>query len=149
MEHAIVELGTDHLHVVGEAEAPLKRAPRNAAVQVAVSVLLLLLLRLARHQERVLVNGDIELGRREAGHSHCQPVGVVTGLLDIVRRVAGRCAVNAACRIEQAEQTIEADRRTEQRREIDMVTREELSSGLFRAGPVPDGFYAGLLMPRL
>ena len=91
MEHAIVELGTGYLHVVGEAEAPLKRAPRDAAVQVAVAVLLLLLLlRLARHQECVLVNGDIELGRREASHGHRQPVGVFTGLFDVERRVAGR-----------------------------------------------------------
>src|SRR5262249_8578130 len=103
MEHAIVELGAGHLHVVSEAKAPLKRAARDAAVQVAVAVLLLLfLLRLARHQERVLVNSDIELGRREPGHGHCQPVGVFTGLLDVERRVAEGCAVDAACRIDQA-----------------------------------------------
>src|SRR6516162_5921012 len=70
MKHAIVELGAGHLHVVGEAEAPLKRAPRDAAVQVAVAVLLLLLLRLARQQERILVSGDIELGRGKASHGH-------------------------------------------------------------------------------
>lgn len=63
VEHAIVDVGAGHLHVIGEAETTLKRAPRDAAVQIAVAVLLLFFgLRLAGHQERVLVNGDIELG---------------------------------------------------------------------------------------
>jgi hypothetical protein len=32
MELAIVEFGAGHLHVAGEAKAPLKRASRDAAV---------------------------------------------------------------------------------------------------------------------
>ena len=33
MQHAVVEIGSGDLHVIGEAEAALKRAPRDAAVQ--------------------------------------------------------------------------------------------------------------------
>ena len=33
MEHAVVELGVRHLHMIGEAEAPLKRAPRILIMQ--------------------------------------------------------------------------------------------------------------------
>src|SRR5215831_3060854 len=80
MQHAVVEIGSGDLHVIGEAEAPLERAPRDAAVQVTATVLsLLFLLRLARHQERVLPNGDIEFGRDEPGHGHGQPIGMFTG----------------------------------------------------------------------
>src|SRR5689334_4840880 len=62
------------LHVIGEAEAPLERAPGDAAVQVTVAALLLFfLVRLARHQEGVLLNSDIEFGRGEPGHGHGQP----------------------------------------------------------------------------
>ena len=35
MEHAIVDIGGRYLHVIGEAEPPLERAPRDAAVQVS------------------------------------------------------------------------------------------------------------------
>jgi hypothetical protein len=31
------------------------------------------------------LNGDIELCRRKPGHGHRQPVGVLAGLLDVVR----------------------------------------------------------------
>ena len=36
MEHAMVELGVRHLHMIGEAEAPLKRAPRILVMQQIV-----------------------------------------------------------------------------------------------------------------
>ena len=51
MQHAVVEIGSGDLHVIGEAEPPLERAPGDAAVQVTGAVLpLLFLFRLARHQ---------------------------------------------------------------------------------------------------
>jgi hypothetical protein len=86
--------------VVGKAKAPLEGAPGDAAVQVAAAVFVLLLC-LARYQEGVLLNGDIELCRREPGHGHRQPVGVFAGLLDVVRGIGDGRAVNAACRIDQ------------------------------------------------
>lgn len=113
MEHAIVDIGGRYLHVIGEAEPPLERAPRDAAVQVAAVPFLLILLRLARHQKRILLNGDVELVRREPGHRHREAIGILTGLLDIVRGVAEGRAVYAGRRIDQAQQTIKADRRTE------------------------------------
>jgi hypothetical protein len=42
MQHAVVEIGSGDLHVIGEAKAPLERAACDAAVQVTVAVLLLL-----------------------------------------------------------------------------------------------------------
>jgi hypothetical protein len=103
MEHPVVEIGSGDLHVIGEAEAPLERAPGDAAVQVTVAVLsLLFLLRLARHQKGVLLNGDIDFGRGEPSHGHGKPIGMFTGLLDVVRRVAKGGAVNAGRRIKQA-----------------------------------------------
>src|SRR5712671_7622374 len=45
MQQAVVEARAGHLDVVGEAEAPLERAPGNAAVQIAA--VLILFLRLA------------------------------------------------------------------------------------------------------
>ena len=59
MEHAIVEIGGRHLHVVGEAEPPLKRSPRDAAVQVSAVLFLLFLLRLARDQKHILLDRDV------------------------------------------------------------------------------------------
>jgi hypothetical protein len=35
MQHAVDQARADDLDVVGEAEAPLERAPGNAAVQIA------------------------------------------------------------------------------------------------------------------
>jgi hypothetical protein len=48
-KHAIVEAGARHLHVVGNAKAPLEAAPGDATVQLAAAVLVLLL-RLAGDQ---------------------------------------------------------------------------------------------------
>src|SRR6516162_10883020 len=49
MQHAILKRRADDFDVVGEAEAPLESAPRDAAVQIAA--LLTVLFRLAGHQE--------------------------------------------------------------------------------------------------
>ena len=67
-KQAIVETCARHLHVVGEAKAPLESAPGDAVVQVAAAVLVLLLC-LPRHQQGVFLNGDIELCRREPGYA--------------------------------------------------------------------------------
>src|SRR5260370_21318081 len=47
MQHAVDKAGAHDLDVVGEAEAPLERAPRDTAMQVAV--LVFFLFRLAGH----------------------------------------------------------------------------------------------------
>ena len=86
-----------------------------------VATVIVLFLCLARHEERVLLDGDVELCRREPGHGHRQPVGVFAGLLDIVRGVGEGRAVNAGRRIDEAGETIKADRRTEQRREVETI----------------------------
>jgi hypothetical protein len=83
IKQAIVRAGAHHLHVVGETKAPLKRAPGDTAVQVAAAVLVLRLC-LTRLRERVFLNGDVGLCRREPGHGRRQPVSVLAGLLDLV-----------------------------------------------------------------
>jgi len=59
-KHAIVEARARHLHVVGKAETPLKRALGDAAVQIIAAAIVVLLC-LARHEKCVLLNGDVEL----------------------------------------------------------------------------------------
>src|SRR5215831_21128531 len=112
MEHAIVEIGGRYLHVISEAEPPLKLPTCKPAVQVAL-ILLLFLLGFARDPEYVLLDGDVEIVRREPSHRHRQAIGVVAGLLDIVRGVAEGRAVDASGRIKHAGQSVKADRRTE------------------------------------
>jgi hypothetical protein len=58
--------------LVAEAEAPLECASRNPAMQV--SVLVILLFRLAGHQQRVLLHGDVQLVLGKAGHRDCQAI---------------------------------------------------------------------------
>src|SRR5947199_200483 len=75
------------------------------------------------YHDRLLLglNGNVEFCRREPGHGHRQPVGVFAGLLDVVRGIGERRAVNAGRRIDQTGETIKANRRTEQRREIETI----------------------------
>ena len=49
MQHAVGEGGADDLDMVGEAKAPLERAPRNSAVQI--TAVLVFLFRLAGDQQ--------------------------------------------------------------------------------------------------
>jgi hypothetical protein len=60
------------------------------------------------------VNGHIELGRREPRHGHCEPVGVVTGLVDVVRQIAGDAPSTRLVASSKRN-------RTEQRREIETI----------------------------
>src|SRR5690348_15089853 len=56
MQRAVVEFGSGDLHVIGEAEAPLERAGRCRGASNPCRSSFLFLLRLARHQEGVLLN---------------------------------------------------------------------------------------------
>src|SRR5260370_7389647 len=53
MQHAVDQAGANDLDVVGEAEAPLERAPGDAAVQITAP--LLLPFRLPRPPNRLLI----------------------------------------------------------------------------------------------
>ena len=59
MQHAVHQGGADDLDMVGEAKAPLERAPGDPAVQI--TAVLVFFFRLTRHLQRVLVHGDIDL----------------------------------------------------------------------------------------
>jgi hypothetical protein len=67
-----------------QAKAPFEAAPGDPAVQIAAAVLVLLLC-LARYEESALLNGDVELCRREPGHGHLQLISVFAGFLDVAR----------------------------------------------------------------
>ena len=83
VQHAVDDGRAGDLDMVGEAEMPLESATRDPAVQITAFVLVLFCL--AGHDHRVLLNRDVEFVGREPGHCHRQPVGIFTGLFDIVR----------------------------------------------------------------
>src|SRR4051812_16600908 len=105
-QQAVGELRADDLHMVGELEAALEVASGDAAVEVFLA-----LVRVRRalpgDQELVLLLGQVQLGLGEARNRHHDPVGVVAGLLDVVRGVAvGGLASHV---VEQVEHTVETD----------------------------------------
>src|SRR5690606_33941997 len=116
MEQAVVEARAGHLDVVGELEAAFEGARGDAAVKDLAAVLLLLFLLLALHGEDVLLRLDVDVALAEAGDGHRHPVGVLAGALDIVRGI--RLCLAVRHRIEQTEETVEADGGAIERAEI-------------------------------
>ena len=51
----------------GEAEVPLERAARDTAMQITAFVFVLF--RLTGHDQRILLNGDVQFIRREPGYA--------------------------------------------------------------------------------
>src|SRR5262245_43832651 len=107
IEEAVLEVGTLHLDVVGELEAPLDRAGGDAAVQELA--LLVIGLLLGADAEHLLLDVDMDLVLAEAGHRHGDPVLVVGEPLDVVGRIGGRAGVEAGHGVEQVEEPVEAN----------------------------------------
>ena len=107
MQQAVLQVGALHLDMVGELEAPLERASRDAAVQELTLLLLGLLLTL--DVEDLLLDVDLQLILAEAGDRHGDAVLVLAEPLDVVRRVCGRPCVEPGNRVEHVEQPVEAD----------------------------------------
>src|SRR5690242_19908946 len=118
MEQAIIEARAGHLDVVGELEAALEGAARDAAMEIPGGILVLL--GLAVNHELVLLDRDVEIVRAEARHRHGQAISVLAGRLDVVRRVAAG-AIDARRCVGQAHQPVETNRRAEEGREIESV----------------------------
>ncbi len=110
MQQSVLQVGTFNDNVVREREATLKRAASDATVEhfrlgTVIS-------NPARHHQRVVLHGQVEIFRAEPCHRHCQAIAVVADFFDVVggirlRVLAGRRRVN------QTRQPIEADGGTE------------------------------------
>ena len=94
--------------LAGKLELPLELARGDAAMEIAATAILVLLL--AGHDQQVGFAGDLDLVAREAGHSDADLIAVLVALLDIIGRIA-LGLVGAGGVLEQIEDTIETDRR--------------------------------------
>src|SRR5262245_55773961 len=113
VQEAVLQARALDLDMVGELEAPLERAGRDALVEHVAVLAVLLGLLVAADRERVLLHLDRQIVLGEAGDRNGHAIGVIVGALDVVGRVAGRSFVEAAdLLVEQRKQTVEADGRT-------------------------------------
>src|SRR3546814_895008 len=119
VDETVLQTRTAHLNVIGELEAVLERAARDAAVQVAHPLVLVLGLGpTTANQQRVLLLHQFDVALGEAGHRHRDAVLVLTNLGDVVGGIA-LPAVGALERgVEETRDPVEADGGTEQGREV-------------------------------
>src|ERR1700742_306728 len=108
MEEAVLDVGTFDDNVVGERKATLKRTAGDTAVQqfglrgVGGDA--------AGYEQRVVLDGDVEVLGAKASHRHSQAIGVVSGFFDVVGGI-GLNVLRRRCCINQPGQPIEADSR--------------------------------------
>ncbi len=116
-QQAVDQVGALHHHVVGQLEAALEVALGQTAMQEGSLAAIVVGGLAARHREQVLLHLDVQLVGLEAGDGDFDAIGVLARGLDIVGRpavlLAGACGA-----LQQAGQTIEADGRTVERREV-------------------------------
>src|SRR5262245_64793894 len=105
MEETVLDLGTLHLDMIGEPEAPLEAPGGNALMEILG--LPFLLLALAGDGERPFLDLDREIGRAEACNRHGNAVCILAGTLDIVGRI-GR-GFEAAHLVQHLGEAIETD----------------------------------------
>src|SRR3954454_4392490 len=139
LEQPVVQAGAADLDVVGELEAVLEGALRDAAVQVLD--VLLGLLNLALHRQHVLVRDELEVLLAEAGDGHRDPVGVLAGLHDVVGRVGQVARGLTEGGVEQLVEAVEADRRPEEGGKVKVThrksSRERLPMGPSKGPDLP------------
>src|SRR5580700_7324675 len=97
--------------MVGEHEPALEGAASDAAIQHLTP--LPFAARLAGHHQRVVLHDEVQLLRPEPGYCHGKAVGVLTGLLDVVRGVA-RCVRAGRRSVHQTGHPVETDGSTKQ-----------------------------------
>src|SRR5947209_10780064 len=107
VQEAVRELRAGDLDVVGELEAALERAGRDALIE-HLTLRLGLLLLLAFHGERIFLGFDRQFILGEARDRNGNAIGVFAGTLDVIGRISGGRAVKAGA-IEHREQAVEAD----------------------------------------
>ena len=117
VEQPVDQAGVGHADIVGELEAALEVARGDAAVQVVLGLLRVLLL--AGHDELVLARLDRDVGLAEARDRHGDGVGVLRRGLDIVGRVGHRAFIDVLRMLEHLIEAIEADHGAEKGREIE------------------------------
>src|SRR5690606_4034588 len=86
-QQSVLEMRAAHLNMVGELEAVLERAGRNAPMQVA-DPLLVRLIAPAANQERVLLLDQFNVGLGEARNRHHNAILVFAVLDDVVWGIA-------------------------------------------------------------
>ena len=118
MEQAVLQVGALDLDMVGQLEAPLERAGRDAAVQELASLVLGLLL--AADVESLLLDVDLQLILAEARHRHGNAVLVLAEPLDVVGRVDVGLRLEAGPGAQQIEQAVKADGGAIERGKIDV-----------------------------
>src|ERR1044072_2184320 len=111
MQEAVHQRGAGDLDVVGELEAALESARRDALIEHLAWLLVGRRLLVAADRQGVFLRLDRELVIREARDRDRNAVGVIAGALDVVGRVAGR-SIKAGGIVEHRKQAIEADGRT-------------------------------------
>ena len=86
-QQAVGKVGVLDADEVGQLEAALEAAGGDAQVQIGALVVLVLLAPLARHQQQVLLRGDVDLVGLEAGDGDRDPVAVLGDALEVERRI--------------------------------------------------------------
>src|SRR4051794_29528244 len=114
-QYAVGQVGADDLDVVRQAEMPPERTAGDALVEIfAIAGRLGLL---AGHDQLVWLGRDRQLVRRKARDGERDPVGVFSGLLDVVGRVVvGLLELHGV--VEHIEQPVEADGRPAEWRKV-------------------------------
>ena len=118
MEQTVLQVGTLDLDMVGQLEAALEGARRDAAMQ-ELSVLVGGLF-LALHRQCLFLDLDVDLELAEAGDRHGDPVLVVAEALDVIGRISGRRRCRSRKRRRAADQPVEANGRTIQGGKIEV-----------------------------
>src|SRR5690606_37638684 len=104
-QQAVRQVGLIHAHEVRELEATFEAAVGDADMEhVAVRSLLALA---ALDRQQVLLRGDLEIVRAEAGYRQRDAIAVLAAALDVERGVV--VARIARLALEQIEQAIEAN----------------------------------------
>src|SRR3546814_213866 len=106
-QQAVAQVGAVDAHEIGELEAALEGACRNAAIEQLAFLAFLRRRLAAADGQHILLRGDVDLVSLEARDRHRDAEMVVGDLLD----VEGRIIVRRTARLEEIEQAVETDGR--------------------------------------
>jgi hypothetical protein len=84
LQQAVLERSSLNLNMVGKAEVPLEAARGDALENIVFLVVVILL---ARNRQTVLLKREGDLVRSEAGESDRNPVALIAGTRDVLRRI--------------------------------------------------------------
>jgi hypothetical protein len=146
MQHAVFMGRAGDLDMVGQLEPLFEPALGDAAMQEGPFAAILGLA--GRHEKRVVAQFDGQFIGGEAGDGQRDAIGVLVGLFDVERRVAGLAHILAEHPVQQIGKLVEADRGTVKRGQVDRTHCHPPSKRCHgppdAAGPC--GFAAGAVM---